>query len=48
VLNKLVGEGVIVEYMYAFVEKEKERAQVVMRVRDAALMESAIKKHHLE
>lgn len=44
VLNKLVVEGVIVEYMYAFVEKENEQAQVVLRVRDEAVMKAAMEK----
>jgi len=48
VLNLLVGEGVIVEYMYAFVEKENEQAKVVLRVRDADLMEAAVKKFNLQ
>jgi len=48
VLNKLVSEGVIVEYMYAFVERENEQAQVVMRVRDTELMQKAVKKYNLE
>lgn len=44
VLNKLVNEGVIVEYMYAFVEKANEQAQVVLRVRDAEVMQAAMDK----
>lgn len=44
VLNKLVDEGVIVEYMYAFVEKAHEQAQVVLRVRDAEIMQAAMAK----
>jgi hypothetical protein len=44
VLDKLVGEGVIVEYMYAYVEKENEQAQVVLRVRDAQIMQTAMDK----
>ncbi|NLM21334.1 MAG: ACT domain-containing protein [Peptococcaceae bacterium] len=47
-LNKLVAEGIVVEYMYAFVEREKEQAQVVIRVRDVELMQKAIKKYNLE
>ena len=42
VLNQLVQEGVIVEYMYAFVEKASEQAQVVLRVRDAEVMAKAM------
>jgi hypothetical protein len=42
VLNQLVQEGVIVEYMYAFVEKANEQAQVVLRVRDEKVMEKAM------
>jgi len=48
VLNKLVGEGVIVEYMYAFVERQNEQAQVVIKVRDAELMQAAIEKYQLK
>jgi len=48
VLNKLVMEDVIVEYMYAFVEKENEQAQVVLRVRDNDLMQKAVVKHGLK
>lgn len=48
VLDKLVGEGVIVEYMYAFVEKENEQAQVVLRVRDAEIMQAAMEKLKLD
>lgn len=44
VLNKLVDEGVIVEYMYAFVEKANEQAQVVLRVRDEETMKKALEK----
>jgi hypothetical protein len=47
VLNKLVREGVIVEYMYAYVEKENEQAQVVLRVRDAEIMQAAMDKFKL-
>ena len=47
VLDKLVAEGVIVEYMYAFVEKENEQAQVVLRVRDEAVMKAAMEKMDL-
>jgi len=42
VLNQLVQEGVIVEYMYAFVEKANEQAQVVLRVRDDKVMAKAM------
>jgi hypothetical protein len=42
VLNQLVQEGVIVEYMYAFVEKANEQAKVVLRVRDYKVMEKAM------
>ncbi|HHV63904.1 MAG TPA: ACT domain-containing protein [Peptococcaceae bacterium] len=44
ILSKLVDEGVIVEYMYAFVEKENEQAQVVLRVRDKDIMQAAMEK----
>lgn len=44
ILNKLVAEGVIVEYMYAFVEKANEQAQVVLRVRDEEIMKAAMEK----
>lgn len=44
VLNQLVQEGVIVEYMYAFVEKANEHAQVVLRVRDEKIMEKAMER----
>ena len=43
VLDSLVERGVIVEYMYGFVEKDGELAQIVLRVRDQALMEAAMK-----
>jgi hypothetical protein len=42
VLNQLVQQGVIVEYMYAFVEKASEQAQVVLRVRDEKVMAKAM------
>ena len=42
VLNQLVKQDVIVEYMYAFVEKEHHQAQVVIRVQDEAVMEKAM------
>lgn len=48
VLNKLVAEGVIVEYMYAFVEKENEQAKVVIRVREADVMQAAVDKFNLQ
>lgn len=44
VLNKLVAEEVIVEYMYAYVEKANEHAQVVLRVRDEETMKKALVK----
>lgn len=44
VLNRLVEEDVIVEYMYAFVEQENRQAQVVIRVQDQEIMEKAMKK----
>ncbi|MFA6809329.1 MAG: amino acid-binding protein [Eubacteriales bacterium] len=47
VLSKLVNEGVIVEYMYAFVERENEQAQVVLRVRDQDSMKIALEKLEL-
>lgn len=47
VLNQLVAEGVIIEYMYAFVEKANEQAQVVLRVRDAGVMQAALAKLQL-
>lgn len=43
-LNKLVAQGVIVEYMYAYVEKDKDSAQVVIRVRDNEIMQAAMDK----
>ncbi|MCL1918151.1 MAG: ACT domain-containing protein [Peptococcaceae bacterium] len=42
VLGKLVERGVVVEYMYGFVEKAGEMAQIVLRVRDQAVMEAAM------
>ncbi|ADY55059.1 ACT domain protein [Syntrophobotulus glycolicus DSM 8271] len=45
VLNKLVDEGVIVEYMYAFLEKETGLVQVVMRVREEEIMIKAVEKY---
>lgn len=42
-LNKLVQQDVVVEYMYAFAEKENEEALVVLRVQDKAIMEKAMK-----
>lgn len=47
VLNQLVEQDVIVEYMYAFVEQEHKQAQVVLRVRDQAIMEKAMRKLNL-
>jgi hypothetical protein len=44
VLNQLVEQDVIVEYMYAFVEQEHKQAQVVLRVQDQEIMEKAMKK----
>ena len=43
-LNQLVKEDVVVEYMYAFVEKENEQAQVVLRVQDQDIMVKAMQK----
>lgn len=48
VLNKLVEQGVVVEYMYAFVEKEHQRAQVVLRVQDKDIMETAMEVLNLQ
>lgn len=47
VTNELVEQGVIIEYMYAFVEKANEQAQVVVRVRDDNLMHASIEKLNL-
>jgi hypothetical protein len=47
ILHKLVAEGVIVEYMYAFVESDKTYAKVVLRVRDREVMAAAMTKHGL-
>ncbi|GAB6152375.1 ACT domain-containing protein [Desulfosporosinus burensis] len=43
VLNLLVQQDVIVEYMYAFVEAKDQKAQVVLRVQDKEIMEKAVK-----
>lgn len=43
VLNALVAKGVIIEYMYAFVEKGNEQAKVVLRVSDEEIMAEAVK-----
>lgn len=43
VLNELVQRDVVVEYMYAFVEKENDQAFVVVRVEDKTIMENAMK-----
>lgn len=43
-VDQLAQNEVIVEYMYAFVEKENEKAQVVIRVRDAEVMQKAVDK----
>jgi hypothetical protein len=48
VLNKLVDEGVIVEYMYAFLEKDTHIVQVVMRVREEEVMNKAVNKYGLK
>lgn len=42
VLNQLVQQDVVVEYMYAFVEMEHKQAQVVLRVQDKGIMEKAV------
>lgn len=44
VLNQLVEQDIVVEYMYAFVEKAKEQAQVVIRVQDQKMMEKVMQK----
>jgi len=46
-LNQLVQEDVVVEYMYAFVEKERDQAQVVVRVQDQDIMVKAVQKINL-
>lgn len=47
VLNQLVKHDVVVEYMYAFVERENEQARVVIRVQDQAVMEKAMRELNL-
>ncbi|AFM42573.1 ACT domain-containing protein [Desulfosporosinus acidiphilus SJ4] len=47
VLNQLVKHNVIVEYMYAFVERENEQARVVIRAQDQAVMEKAMRELNL-
>ena len=42
-LTQLAKQDVVVEYMYAFVEKEHHQAQVVLRVQDKVIMEKAMK-----
>lgn len=44
VLSQLASQGVAVEYMYAFVEKANEQAQVVIRVQDEQIMAEAMRK----
>ncbi|HWQ43784.1 MAG TPA: ACT domain-containing protein [Desulfosporosinus sp.] len=46
-LNQLVKQDVVVEYMYAFVEKEHDQAQVVLRVHDQDIMTKAVQKINL-
>lgn len=46
-LDNLVAEGVIVEYMYAYVENDNQEAKVVLRVRDADVMQRAVEKYGL-
>ena len=46
-LNQLVKQDVVVEYMYAFVEKEHDQAQVVLRVQDQDIMVKAVQKINL-
>jgi len=43
-LNQLVKENVVVEYLYAFVENENEYAQVVLKVQDQETMKKAMQK----
>lgn len=47
IVGKLAAEGVVVEYMYAFVETNGAFAQVVLRARDQELMRRAVLKHGL-
>ncbi|KLU64638.1 ACT domain protein [Desulfosporosinus acididurans] len=47
VLNQLVKHDVVIEYMYAFVEKENEQARVVIRAQDQAVMEKAMRELNL-
>ena len=42
ILNQLVQQEVVFEYMYAFVEMEHKQAQVVLRVQNKAIMEKAV------
>jgi len=44
VASQLAAHGVIIEYMYAFVEKANEQAQVVFRVRDDQVMAACVDK----
>lgn len=47
-LTQLAQEDVVVEYMYAFVEKVNEQAQVVLRVQDQDVMLKALDKIKLK
>ncbi|UWG97113.1 amino acid-binding protein [Dehalobacter sp. DCM] len=42
IMSDLVKQGVVVEYMYAFVEKADEEAQVVLHVLDEKVMKKAV------
>ncbi|MGI5901275.1 MAG: ACT domain-containing protein [Desulfitobacteriia bacterium] len=47
ILNYLVQEDVIVEYMYDFRDRKSDQVQVVLRVRDQELMKTAVEKYKL-
>ncbi|HEY8909241.1 MAG TPA: ACT domain-containing protein [Desulfosporosinus sp.] len=47
ILNQLVQQDVVVEYLYAFVKKERDQAQVVLRVQDQDIMAKAMQKINL-
>ncbi len=42
VLIQLAAKNVIIEYMYAFVDKVSEEAQLVLRVQDEEIMQHAL------
>ena len=48
VLELMAGEGVDIEYMYSLIQRNKDKAYMVLRVSDEEKLLRMLEKHHME